>query len=204
MIEKLNEEVEILINEKNRSFDDSINFSFFVKNNYIKNDRGLFGAYTGNYLKKKLEIEYKEKDRTHIITNNIEKKTILNYKDEVVELNPCKHKINAFNYEIIQFLDLFNYLDYEETRINQSKLEKYIEEKEFSTIMRNRYFDICSKEALTNLINLYIYYKFKEFIDKKRFLALFVRNLFKILVFFYFFVDLFFDILTKVDIANDN
>ena len=56
MIEKLNEEVEILINEKNRSFDDSINFSFFVKNNYIKNDRGLFGAYTGNYLKKKLEI----------------------------------------------------------------------------------------------------------------------------------------------------
>ena len=26
MIEKLNEEVEILINEKNRSFDDSINF----------------------------------------------------------------------------------------------------------------------------------------------------------------------------------
>lgn len=31
MIEKLNEEVEILINEKNRSFDDSINFSFFVK-----------------------------------------------------------------------------------------------------------------------------------------------------------------------------
>lgn len=165
MIEKLNEEVKILINEKNRSFDDSINFSFFVKNNYIKNDRGLFGAYTGNYLKKKLEIEYKEKDRTHIITNNIEKKTILNYKDEVVELNPCKHKINAFNYEIIQFLDLFNYLDYEETRINQSKLEKYIEEKEFSTIMRNRYFDICSKEALTNLINLNIYYKFKEFID---------------------------------------
>lgn len=165
MIEKLNEEVEILINEKNRSFDDSINFSFFVKNNYIKNDRGLFGAYTGNYLKKKLEIEYKEKDRTHIITNNIEEKTILNYKDEVVELNPCKHKINAFNYEIIQFLDLFNYLDYEETRINQSKLEKYIEEKEFSTIMRNRYFDICSKEALTNLINLNIYYKFKEFID---------------------------------------
>ena len=54
MIEKLNEEVEILINEKNRSFDDSINFSFFVKNNYIKNDRGLFGAYTGNYLKKKI------------------------------------------------------------------------------------------------------------------------------------------------------
>ena len=42
---------------------------------------------------------------------------------------------------------------------------KYIEEKEFSTIMRNRYFDICSKEALTNLINLNIYYKFKEFID---------------------------------------
>lgn len=104
---------------------------FFVKNNYIKNDRGLFGAYTGNYLKKKLEIECKEKDRTHIITNNIEKKTILNYKDEVVELNPCKHKINAFNYEIIQFLDLFNYLDYEETRINQSKLEKYIEKKNF-------------------------------------------------------------------------
>ena len=31
MIEKLNEEVEILINEKNRSFDDSINFSFLLK-----------------------------------------------------------------------------------------------------------------------------------------------------------------------------
>ena len=50
------------------------------------------------------------------------------------------------------------------TYINQIKeKKKYIEEKEFSTIMRNRYFDICSKEALTNLINLNIYYKFKEF-----------------------------------------
>ena len=50
-------------------------------------------------------------------------------------------------------------------RINKIKIKKYIEEKEFSTIMRNRYFDICAKEALTNLINLNIYYKCKEFID---------------------------------------
>ena len=100
MIEKLNEEVEILINEKNRSFDDSINFSFFVKNNYIKNDRGLFGAYTGNYLKKKLEIEYKEKDRTHIITNNI-------YQNIFFSL---LSKILFLQYIFQVYFDLFSFL----------------------------------------------------------------------------------------------
>lgn len=165
MNEKLNDEVEILKGKNDRSFDDSINFSFFVINNYIKDDKNLFGAYTGNYLKKQLDIEYKEKNKTNIISNNIEKKLILNYKDEIVEINPCKHKIDAFNYEIIQFLDLFNYLDYDEVKNNQNKLEKYIDEKEFSSLMRNRYFDVCTKEALTNLINLDIYYKFKEYIE---------------------------------------
>ena len=119
MIEKLNEEVEILINEKNRSFDDSINFSFFVKNNYIKNDRGLFGAYTGNYLKKKLD---------EVINDNVIS------LEEIALINKLKELIN--NGFVLALPAVINWYEKRNMKDNIAYL-KYKQQQYFYNLKEN-------------------------------------------------------------------
>ena len=161
MNEKLKDKRNYILS-RNENIFDQINFSFSFIDKYLKDEKKIIGILTGNYLKEKLDISYDEKNKVHVLSNKVKEKTIIKKDNYLFEIIPSKHNINNFNYEIIQFLDLFNYLNFEEVMAHKEKIIDYIYKNEFTSLMRNKYFNICLNEGISNLINSNIFYEFIE------------------------------------------
>lgn len=147
----------------------SLNFtqSFFeeryIIKKYITDGTSIYGFKSGNYLKSILGIPHIS-TRTRVIYSSMVKER------EELELAGFHNiiltvpiKVDTMNARIIQFLDFFNFITYEEAIENKDKIIEYIQDHHFSALQRNMYFHIMSNYALKTIINGNFYYQFEDF-----------------------------------------
>ena len=119
--------------EENSDIPKDLSFENVVEIKFIKKDCGLpglyfdiYGYYTGQTFLHLIGISQQVPAVLEITTNNTSCKRVYQFNNFKAVLRKGRIKIDRFNYQILQFLDMFNFLSDEEVREHKQLIYDYI------------------------------------------------------------------------------
>ena len=139
-------------------FGDYISFERIITKRYIRDDPmipglnlDVFGYYSGMTFLHEIGISEQVPAVLEITTNKAtSNKRIIEINGRRAIIRKPKTTINASNYKILQFLDMFYFLDMDAVKENKALLRKYILDN-FSRNQFIQYARFCSARTLAKI-----------------------------------------------------
>ena len=138
-----------------------ITFEKVIERKYIKNDKEIYGFYTGIYFKNLMGLSSQMVNIPEIVSNkepSKKRKIELNGRNAIVRKSITE--ITKENVKILQFFDLFKYLAFEEVLSYKDKLIEYIRVNQLTRAMVEDYLTLYSKQVVSSLIRSGLIYEF--------------------------------------------
>lgn len=125
---------------------DPCEFASIQKNLFVK------GYYTGHTFLNQIGISTQVPAIVEITTNSTSsKKRLITINGRSAIIRKPKTVITPQNWEILQFLDMFHYLEMEEVKANKRLLLNYIDKKKFTKFDLKNYIHLYSFSTVKKL-----------------------------------------------------
>jgi len=138
-----------------------LNFEQVLVRKYISNGKETYGYFTGIYLKNQLGLTTQMPNIPEIISNKeSSKRRVIEMRGREAVVKKSYIVINEENAKILQFFDLFKYLDFKEIETSKQMLIDYIKKEQFTKNQVSEYLCQYPKEVLSHFIRSGLIYEF--------------------------------------------
>lgn len=146
--------------------DPSITFDEVIKQKYVFDktnpDLFVYGYVSGQTFLNQIGISQQVPGKIEVTTNKTSsKKRVVCITGRYAVLRKARTEVNFMNYKILQFLDMFHFLSYDDLLINKQLLSKYIKDNKFSKIEFNRYINLYSTRTIKMIFESGLIYDFE-------------------------------------------
>lgn len=135
----------------------NLTFEQVIYQKYVRDNNNpdlfIYGYVTGQTFLNKIGISQQVPGKIEITTNNTSsKKRMIVVKGRYAILRKGRIQIDFMNWKILQFLDMFHFLCWDDLNHNKKLLSNYIKENKFSKIDFERYIKFYSTSSIKKIV----------------------------------------------------